>query len=280
MIGSLGPKGSFTAFALESYLYKHSLNEQVVFYNSFHKIFEALSKKKIDKIFIPIENSIGGDVFSVLEGLVSLDSDYKISAEIHYCIRQSLLAKPGVKLSDIKAIYSHQQSFRQSSIFVDNNFGEVKKYYCDSNSIAAQKISIDNSQDLACIGHQKLADLYNLNVLDSDISNTKDNKTRFVLISKQLSTSSKNDKSSLIFSTQKDKPGSLVDILLELGKRNINLTKISSFPTKAMLGEYLFFIDFQGHCNDDLVRECLDIIRSKCLYFKFLGSYTKGELYA
>ena len=84
----------------------------------------------------------------------------------------------------------------------------------------------------------------------------------------------------MIFSTQKDQPGSLADILMELSKRSINLTRISSFPTKKMLGEYVFFIDFIGHCDDVAVSECLQIIKTKCSYFKFLGSYPVGETYA
>ena len=280
MIGSLGPKGSFSEFALISYLKKCNSDEQIIFYNSFKQIFSALHSNEVNKIFIPIENSIGGDVYSVLDELVHLNSSYQISAEVNYFIKQSLLAKKEISLDRIEKIYSHQQSFRQSSVFIDQFCNHAKLEYCDSNSEAAKKLSKDLNLNSASIGHSNLAGLYDLFVLDQDISNNKGNKTRFVLISSNKSKISNKDKSSLIFSTHKDQPGSLVEILYELANRNINLTRISSYPTKNILGEYLFFIDFFGHIKDELVNECLSLIEKKCSYFKFLGSYPQGETYA
>lgn len=280
MIGSLGPAGSFTAFALNSYLSHKGIDESIVFFTSFKDIFEALHNNEITKIFIPIENSIGGDVYSVLDELVNLDASFHICSEFNYYIKQSLLVKNKIALDKIDVIYSHQQSFRQSSNFLNTFCSKVKFEYCDSNSQAAKIVSEKTESNNACIGHEKLADIYNLTLLNSDISNNKGNKTRFVLISNEKSKISNNDKSSLIFSTHKDQPGSLVDILLELSKRNINLTRISSYPTKNILGEYLFFIDFLGHYEDKLVGECFEVIKSKCSYFKFLGSYPKGDTHA
>ena len=280
MIGSLGPAGSFTGFALDLYIKRYQLTDEVIYFDSFRQIFNALSQKTINKVFIPIENSIGGDVFSVLNELISLDFNYKITAEVQFPIIQSLLAKKNLDVKDIDTIYSHEQSFRQSNNFIEANCVNAEFKYVASNSKAAQSVSGFLDKNYACIGHKRLADLYDLVVIKEDIANEKGNKTRFVFISEETVSSSGNDKSSLIFSSHKDQPGSLVDILLELSKRNINLTRISSFPTRKMLGEYLFFIDFIGHCEDVSIKECLDILKSKCSYFKFLGSYPKGDTYA
>jgi prephenate dehydratase len=277
MIGSLGPEGSFTAFALESYISRSKLTEQVIYFDSFRQIFNALSENKINKVFIPLENSIGGDVFSVLEELISLDLNYKISDEFQCLIEQSLLATKTMHFKDVDLIYSHEQSMRQSNDFIQKNCINAKFQTIDSNSKAAQLVSGFTDKNYACIGHKKLADIYGLVVLEKNIANEKGNKTRFVLISEENTQPSGNDKSSFIFSSHKDQPGSLVDVLLELSDRNINLTRISSFPTRKMLGDYLFFIDFLGHCEDSSIKECLDVLRSKCSYFKFLGSYPKGD---
>lgn len=280
MIGTLGPVGSFTAFALDLYVKEHQLTDTVVYFDSFRQIFSALSENTISKMFIPLENSIGGDVFSVLDELISLDSNYKIRSEFQYSIKQSLLAKQIINFKDVKIIYGHEQSMRQSSSFIQDNCFNAKFQSVASNSKAAEFVSDSTDKNHACIGHKKLSDLYGLVVLKENIENEKGNKTRFVLISKENTHPTKHDKSSLIFSAHKDQPGSLVDILLELSNRNINLTRISSFPTKKMLGEYLFFIDFIGHCKDPAIKECLDVLKSKCSYFKFLGSYSKGDINA
>ena len=280
MIGSLGPAGSFTGFALDLYIKRYQLTDEVIYFESIRQIFSALSQKKISKVFIPIENSIGGDVFSVLNELISLDFSYKITAEVQFSIIQTLLARKNLDVKDIDTIFSHEQSFRQSNSFIEANCLNAEFKYVASNSKAAQLVSEFSDKNYACIGHKRLSALYDLVVLKEDIANVKGNKTRFVFISEETVKSTQNDKSSLIFSSQKDQPGSLVDILLELSNRNINLTRISSFPTKKMLGEYLFFVDFIGHCEDSSIKECLGILKSKCSYFKFLGSYPKGDTYA
>ncbi|MDH5685541.1 MAG: ACT domain-containing protein, partial [Hadesarchaea archaeon] len=77
------------------------------------------------------------------------------------------------------------------------------------------------------------------------------------------------------FYTAQDRPGILHKILGEFAVRNINLTKIESRPSKKALGDYLFFIDFEGHREDAKVKEALEGVKQKTAMLKVLGSYPR-----
>ena len=92
-------------------------------------------------------------------------------------------------------------------------------------------------------------------------------------ISKESHEMTGKDKTSIIFSIYEDRPGSLYHILGIFEKNNINLTKIESRPSKEGLGKYLFFVDFNGHIDDALVKNILNEIEENTYFFKVLGSY-------
>ncbi len=280
MIGFLGPEGTFTHIALTSFLEKNTIDSDILAFDSFFDLFHGLKKNAIKKIFIPIENSIGGDVFSVLEELENLDKQFSVTGELQFQIRQTIMANSVIPYADINTIFSHEQSIRQTSEFINQYCSQVNLKFCSSNSMAAEYISGEASDsNNACIGHKSLSQLYGLKILKENISNTDDNVTRFIFISDEKTHSTGFDKSSFVFSTQRDKPGSLADILLEFSSRSINLTRISSRPSRKCMGDYLFFIDCEGHIDDSNVLNCMDVLRPKCSYFKFLGSFKKGDVY-
>ena len=104
------------------------------------------------------------------------------------------------------------------------------------------------------------------------------NATRFVVISKQSNERTGNDKTSIIFSIYEDRPGSLYNVLGIFQKNNINLTKIESRPSKKGLGRYLFFVDFNGHQNDEVIQDILNEIKENTYFLKVLGSYPEFKL--
>ena len=99
------------------------------------------------------------------------------------------------------------------------------------------------------------------------------NATRFVVVSKNDHEITGRDKTSIIFSIYEDKPGQLYRILGIFEKNNINLTKIESRPSKKGLGKYLFFVDFNGHKDEDVIQNILNEIQKQTYYLKILGSY-------
>jgi prephenate dehydratase len=120
-----------------------------------------------------------------------------------------------------------------------------------------------------------LAKIYGLQVLKDNIQSGEKNITRFLLIAKEDSRRTGNDKTSIVFYTANDRPGILYEILGEFASRKINLTKIESRPSKKALGDYLFFIDLEGHREDRKVKEALRGVESKTAMLRVLGSYPK-----
>jgi chorismate mutase/prephenate dehydratase len=133
-------------------------------------------------------------------------------------------------------------------------------------------IKEEGLKDAGAIASQRAAQIYDMKVLAKEIGDTQNNYTRFFVLSKQDSPPSGLDKTSIIFST-KSIPGALHHVLKEFAIRNINLTKIESRPTKRTPWEYNFYLDFEGHRNEEKCQEALESIRDKTLFVKILGSY-------
>jgi prephenate dehydratase len=127
----------------------------------------------------------------------------------------------------------------------------------------------------AAIGPRALADSYGLEILKDDIQVSDVNITRFLCLSKEDSEPTGNDKTSTVFYTAADRPGILYEVLREFAIRKINLTKIESRPSKKALGDYLFFVDLEGHRKDANVREAIESVRPKVAMLKVVGSYPK-----
>src|SRR5262249_16465341 len=117
------------------------------------------------------------------------------------------------------------------------------------------------------------ARLTGIELIATEIEDHPENETRFVLVGNDIPAPTGHDKTSVVCFQREDRPGSLLAILQEFAARAINLSKLESRPTKRSLGEYCFFIDFEGHLADELVADCLKNLRAKQAEVKFLGSY-------
>ena len=219
---------------------------------------------------VPIENSIEGPVGITLDSLAH-NFDLKIYKEIIIPINQNLIVNPGCKMGDIEDVYSHAQAIAQCRGFITKN--NIQPHYAVSTARAAKDIVGDRSK--AAIGNSKIVDLYGLEILVPNIQDMDNNETRFVVISKKDHEITDNDKTSIIFSIYEDKPGGLYKILGIFEKNNINLTKIESRPSKKGLGKYMFFVDFEGHKDDILIKNILEEINDNTYFLKILGSYPK-----
>lgn len=278
IIGYLGPRGTHTQRAAERYAFAYTARHSgsrcdLVPEPSIPVLFKALHTRELDTILVPIENSHEGVVQVSMDLLVS--SECYIQEEIVLPIRQDLFGKPGTTMSQITDVISHPQALAQCSLFLQTQFPSVRMHVADSTAAAAQRITEEVSPSWAAIGSAALTTLYPLLTLAESIQDSAHNQTRFVAVSRNIAPKTGHDKTSIVFSMTKDKPGGLYHVLEVFAERHINLTHIASRPCKTMLGEYLFFVDCEGHIEDPIVAKAIALIKTRCGFLKLLGSYRK-----
>ncbi|HOJ12297.1 MAG TPA: prephenate dehydratase [Clostridiales bacterium] len=241
-------------------------------YNNIGDMLAAIKQGYIHEAVVPIENSLEGPVNETLD-LMASDMDLKIKGEVIIPIRQNLLVRKGTCINDIKYILSHPQPVGQCRDYIFKNFPEAEIKLVYSTAGAAEMVSKDEyGFTAAAIGSLTAADVYGLEILAKNIQDGENNFTRFVIIAGEDSGKTGDDKTSLVFSTE-NKPGSLYRILEIFNLWDINMTKIESRPAKKQLGQYIFFVDIEGHREDEDVKDALIMVKRKTSYFKLLGSY-------
>jgi len=231
-------------------------------------VFESVKEEETLYGVVPIENSIEGSVNQTYD--LFLEYDLKVCGEIILKITHCLIAHPGTQLNSIKTIYSHPQALAQCRKFLEQLGCGLVSTFDTAGSV--KMIKDEQLIDAAAIASERAAEIYDMNILARKIGDTPNNYTRFFVLSKQDSSYSGEDKTSIIFSV-KSIPGALHHVLKEFAARNINLTKIESRPTKRTPWEYNFYLDFEGHRKEEKCREALESIKDKTLFVKILGSY-------
>ncbi|MGA1823047.1 MAG: prephenate dehydratase [bacterium] len=263
-IAYFGPPATFTHIAT---LKKFGSSQNLVPVTSIEDVFCEVESDSSDFGVVPVENSTEGMVSYTLDMFV--DSDLKICDEIMVEIHHNLLSKSS-DIKKIKKIFSHPQPIAQSRAWLRSHVPNIPIIEATSTSKAAELATEDES--IAAIASVEAAKFYNLNILQSRIEDRVNNYTRFLVIGKNQLPRSGKDKTSLIFSI-KDRVAALYHMLAPFARHSISLTKIESRPTKKKPWEYIFFVDIQGHIEDEDVKESLIELEEMCIFLKVLGSY-------
>lgn len=274
-IGFFGPFGTFTEQAL---LTQADLAAaELVPFRSVPDVLDAVSRGDVDAGFVPIENSIEGTVNFTQDALI-FDYELLIQREVVLDIEHCLLAAKGTALTDITTVLSIPVATAQCSAWLRNNIGDADVQAANSTADAARIVgerSAAGEKGLAALAPSNAAALYGLDVIAKDIADHAGNQTRFVLIAREgIPASTGHDKTGIVVFQRADEPGSLISILQEFAARRINLSLLSSRPTKAGgLGDYCFIIYADGHIEDELMADVLRDLHTKQGGVKFLGSY-------
>jgi len=267
-IAYLGPQGSYTHQAAES---RFGAMSEYLSMNSISSVFKSVESKRAKYGVIPIENNTDGVVGESLDLLGN--SNLKIVAELYMPIHHSFATKCE-KLSDVKKIYSKDIAFGQCREFLSEYNLEKAELIPALSTAQAAKLA-ESEEGSAAICSNIAGKLYNLPILFANIEDNSSNVTRFIIISDFENEVSSNDKTSILAKTNNsDKPGSLFNFLKDFNEENINLTKIESRPIKEGDFKYWFYIDFEGHFNDDRIQR---VLKNHSSEVKWLGSYVKNE---
>lgn len=264
----LGPKGTYSQFALEKFKDKLGLNIDTEAVSTIPKIIDLVDKDNTLAAVVPIENSIEGIVRGTLDSIYASQNDVKILAQTQIGIENCLISNCEKK--DIKRIISHPQPLSQCQNYISRNFGKNIELINASSTAAAVESLSKEDKNTAAIGSEFCANLYGVRVLEKNINDNKDNKTRFVFISQIQKDFGSKTRTSIVFST-KQEPGALVVALEVFKKHNLNLIYIESRPSKRVLGEYNFFVDIDKGIEG--IEKALEELGSRTQYYRILGSY-------
>jgi prephenate dehydratase len=268
-VAYLGPHGTFAEEALRT---QADLTAgDAVPLRSVPHVISAVETGEVDLGFVPLENSIEGSVSATLDTL-AFDTDLLIQREVDLPVSLSLGARPGTRLDDVVVVLSHPNPLGQTRMWLGRKLPQAMTRVANSTAEAAQEVARSRKSGLAAIANPSALARYGLDVLATEIEDHP-SETRFVVVGHGIPARTGHDKTSVVCFQRDDHPGSLLAILQEFAARAINLTKLESRPTKQGLGEYCFFIDFEGHVGDELVADCLREIAAKQAEVKFLGSY-------
>lgn len=269
-IAYLGPEGTFTQTAALKH-FGHSV--EVVAFNTIDEVFREVEAGSANYGVVPVENSSEGMVNHTLDSFMksSLRICGEVALRIHHHFLLSDLGKP----ENITRVYSHQQSLAQCRSWLDSHWPNIERVAVSSNAEAAKRVK--GEWHAAAIAGDTAAELYDLNKYADNIEDNPDNTTRFLIIGQQVVQASKDDKTSVIVST-KDRPGALYHLLAPFQDLDISLTRIETRPDKSGTWAYVFFIDFEGHEDDEKVKQVLGRIEQESVQLKILGSYPKAVL--
>lgn len=268
-VAFLGPEGTYSQQAVFKHFGHAILLSPTA---SIDDVFKSVENRQSQFGVVPVENSTEGMISNTLDRFVI--SPLKICGELEIRIHHSLMGRVNT-LSEVSEVYSHQQSLSQCRRWVDINLPGVVTHAVSSNAEAARLVQ--NKPGAVAIAGEVAADIYDLTILATQIEDEVNNTTRFLVIGEQTTAPTGSDKTSLLVSTG-NQAGALLNILRPFSKHGISMNRIESRPSRQGLWEYIFFIDINGHCQDNVVKLALAELQQTASLFKIVGSYPKASI--
>ncbi len=268
-IAYLGPKATFTHQAALEYF---GFSAHYVPVSTIGDVFREVETGRVDYGVVPVENTTEGVVNYTLD--MFLESDLKIVGEVVIPIKLNLLSTAS-GLENIKTVYSHRHALAQCKEWLRKNLPQASLIETESTAKACELVM--ELEDAGAIASEVAAYTYHLNILAENIQDNPNNYTRFLVIGKRWMKPTGKDKTSIIFAV-KDEAGALYKALESFYRYGVNLTKIVSRPSKKKVWDYVFFVDLEGHTEEENVKKALELLQERSQMVKVLGSYPKALL--
>jgi prephenate dehydratase len=271
VLGYLGPQGTHSESVALYWQKNFGKGYELKAYSSIYEAMQAVQSGEVERCAVPVENSIEGSINITLDTLAH-ELDLQVELEIDWAVHNNLLAVSPA--DEIRVILSHPQPIAQCHHFLQERYPQAELRQLSSTAKAAE-IAAAEGAGYAAIACTRAAELYGLKVVEAEIQDNKNNCTRFFVLKKKSSNlMCGKDKTSLICQIDGAKAGSLCEVLLELSKRNVNLTRIESRPARTGLGHYIFFLCIDASIEEKNVSEALAAVAKKSLWIKNLGSFS------
>lgn len=265
----LGPLGTFTHLAALKHFGQAS---NIHFCTTIDEAFRMTETKQVDYLVAPVENSTEGSIGRTLDLLVP--TTLSVCGEVILRIHHNLLSKqPEIK--NINKVYAHPQALAQCHEWLNKNLPQAKRIPVSSNAQGA--VLASQEENTAAIASDVAAEEYKLLKIAPNIEDESNNTTRFLVLGYNTPQATTKNKTSLIVSTP-NKAGAIYQLLQPFDEHKVSMTKLESRPMRGNLWEYVFFIDIEGHQNDENVAAALEKLKKRASFFKISGSYPEAFL--
>ena len=238
---------------------------------SLDDVFTAVETDQAEMGILPAENALTGSSPRAYELL--MQHDLRIQAEVILRVQHTLMAAPGTKLEQLRQVRSSQQTLTQCERFLSKY--ELEPIPTFNTASSARDLAENPVVDLGVIASQLAAQTYALDILEEEIEDVPFNFTRYFVLGNEDPPRAQRSKTSLVFGARHapHQPGSLYNCLGEFSERNINLTKIESRPRRNRPWDYYFYLDFEGHWQDQAAEAALLGLLRRASFVKLLGCY-------
>lgn len=244
----------------------------ISYFKNFEGVFQAVEKGFCKYGVLPIENSSAGSVNQVYD-LMKAHKFYIVKS-LRVSINHNLVVNKDTELKDIKEIFSHEQALTQCKKYLEK-FPLAKITACTNTAVAAKMLADSGRKDAAAISSRECADLYGLKLLQTNIQDSDNNYTRFILIAKEMEFYDNANKISIMTTLPQNSPGSLNKLLAKFSNLGINLTKLESRPIVGSSFEFMFYFDFECDIKSKGVKNLLMELDNSTEQFTFLGAYSE-----
>ena len=264
-----GERGAFGDEAVSAYF---GAQATPLPFRSFADVFRVVATGEVEHGLVPVENSQAGSINEVYDLL--RQHDLFVVGEIGHPVDHCLLCLPGQQLSDITRVISHPQALAQCDVYLRELNVEIVATYDTAGS--AKMVREENLRNVAAIAAAGAAELYELEILARTIQTVQDNYTRFIVLGREPAPRREGQAKTMLVMATTHQPGSLHKCLGVLAKHAINLLKVESRPSRQRLWEYVFYLDFEGHRDDPLVKSALADLAGYTTFCKVLGSFARN----
>ena len=268
VVACQGVEGSYSQIACD----RMFGSSNIMYFDSFDKVFSAIDKGFCRYGVLPIENSTAGSVKKIYDLMIEHRCYIVRSTRIK--VDHNLFAKHGVELSQIKEIFSHEQAISQCSDFLETLGKDVKITACENTAMAAKMVAESGRSDIAALSSRYCAQLYGLKCLQSSVQNNDNNYTRFICISRDLEIYPGADKTSIMM-VLPHKPGALYKVLARIYTIGINLIKLESRPLPNRDFEFMFYFDLETSVYSEAFVQLVCELNKISEDFRYLGSYSE-----
>jgi prephenate dehydratase len=269
-IAYFGPQGTFTEQAARQLC---EAGDELTPAETIPAALAAVRTGSADAACVPVENSVEGAVPATLDGLAE-QSPLAAVAEALLPVHFTVLARP--EAAEIRTVASHPHALAQVRHWLADNLPQARPVV--SSSTAAAAVAVQRGEYDAAVTAPVAAEHYPLRVLAEGVADVADAHTRFLLLRGPGTPPAPTgaDRTSIVAETL-NRTGALAGLLAELAQRGINLTRLDARPVKANLGDYRFFMDFEGHIAEARIGDALAALRRRCHDVRFLGSHPRAD---